>query len=57
MRDTKSINRKHQRAVTAVKKIESVEVIESVGAVMSCPAGQRDLLEQQGDEGREGPWQ
>lgn len=42
MRDTKSINRKYQRAVTVVKKIESVEVIEGVRAVMSCPAGQRE---------------
>lgn len=40
-----------------MKKIESVEMIEGVRAVMSRPAGQRDLLEQQGDEGREGPWQ
>lgn len=56
MRDTKSINRKYQRAVTTVKKIESVEVIESFRAGMSCPAGHGDLLKQRSDEGREGPW-
>lgn len=44
MRDTKSINIKYQRAVIAVKKIESAQVVGYFRAVMSRPGHQGGRL-------------